>query len=57
MAINKQIQYFWFDPATGESLKKITAAGDEFMWFECPNPQNTSNPENKDWVLFVNIVK
>jgi hypothetical protein len=55
--ISKQIHYFWFNPATGESLKKTTTPGDEFLWFECPNPKNTSNPENKDWVLFVNIVK
>jgi len=54
---NKQIQYFWFNPATGESLEKKTCIGAEYLWFECPNPQNTSNPENKDWALFINVVK
>ena len=54
-AINKQIQYFWFNPATGESLEKRTSVGAEFLWFECPNPRNTPNPENKDWVLYIKI--
>lgn len=56
-ASNKQIQYFWFNPATGESIEKNACIGSEFLWFECPNPRNTSNPENKDWVLYINIIK
>jgi hypothetical protein len=54
-AINKSVIYHWFDPSTGESGETKKVAGSEYLWFDCPNPKNLSNPENKDWVLYIKV--